>query len=76
MPSVSAIQSAATLALREAIALYGEIGLQVAVIHRGALVVDAVAGVADQAPGRPVEQDTLFLVFSTSKGVTATVVHR
>ena len=76
MPSDSAIQSAATLALREAIALYGEIGLQVAVIHRGALVVDAVAGFADQATGRPVEQDTLFLVFSNSKGVTATVVHR
>ncbi|MSQ43202.1 MAG: class A beta-lactamase-related serine hydrolase [Chloroflexi bacterium] len=76
MPIVSAIQSASTLALQEAIAQFGEIGLQVAVIHRGALVVDAVAGIADLITGRPVDHDTLFLVFSNSKGVTATVVHR
>ena len=76
VPIVSAIQSAATRALQEAIAQFGEIGLQVAAIHRGVLVVDAVAGIADRTTGSPVDHDTLFLVFSNSKGVTATVVHR
>jgi CubicO group peptidase (beta-lactamase class C family) len=52
-----------------------ERGLQVAVYHRGELVVDTVAGVADPATGRPVTSDTLFFSYSIGKGVAATVVH-
>jgi len=52
-----------------------ERGLQVAVYRHGELVVDAVAGVADPATGRPVTSDTPFFSFSIGKGVAATVLH-
>lgn len=51
-------------------------GLQVAVYQEGELVVDAWSGVADPATGEPVRGDTLFPVFSTSKGMAATLAHR
>jgi CubicO group peptidase (beta-lactamase class C family) len=49
-----------------------EIGLQVAAYLDEKLVVDAWAGVANEADGTLVDGDTLFMVSSTSKGVTAT----
>ena len=52
-----------------------ERGLQVAVYSRGEQMVDAVAGVADPATGRPVGSGTPFYAYSTGKGVTSTVVH-
>ena len=52
-----------------------EIGLQVAAYHRGALIADAWSGVADVRSGRRVDPETLFVVFSVSKAVTATVIH-
>jgi CubicO group peptidase (beta-lactamase class C family) len=52
-----------------------ERGLQVAVYRQGDLVVDAVAGVADPATGRPVTSGTPFYSYSVGKGVTATVAH-
>src|SRR5207249_6559853 len=52
-----------------------ERGLQVAVYRNGNLVVDAVAGIADPATGRPVTSDTPFFSFSIGKGVASTVVH-
>lgn len=52
-----------------------ERGVQVAAYLDGALVVDAWAGVADVAGGHPVAGNTLFNVFSATKGVTATVIH-
>jgi CubicO group peptidase (beta-lactamase class C family) len=52
-----------------------ERGLQVAVYRHGEPVVDAVAGVADPATGRPVTSDTPFYAYSTGKGATATVAH-
>jgi CubicO group peptidase (beta-lactamase class C family) len=52
-----------------------ERGLQVAVYRQGHQVVDAVAGVADPTPERPVAPDTPFFSFSIGKGVAATVVH-
>jgi CubicO group peptidase (beta-lactamase class C family) len=51
-------------------------GVQVAAYHHGKLVVDAWAGEADPATGRMVDGETLFPVFSTSKGLAATAVHR
>jgi CubicO group peptidase (beta-lactamase class C family) len=52
-----------------------EIGLQVAAYLDGKLVVDAWAGLADEAKKTPVNGDTLFMLSSTTKGVTATCMH-
>jgi CubicO group peptidase (beta-lactamase class C family) len=52
-----------------------EIGLQVAAYVDGKLVIDAWAGMADPAAGKPVDGDTLFMLSSTTKGVTATCMH-
>jgi CubicO group peptidase (beta-lactamase class C family) len=49
-----------------------EVGLQVAAYLDGKLVIDTWAGVADEATRRPVDGDTLFMLSSTTKGVTAT----
>ncbi|MEI8341921.1 MAG: serine hydrolase domain-containing protein [Verrucomicrobiota bacterium] len=52
-----------------------ERGLQVAAYVDGVLVVNAWAGVADFHTGLPVDESTLFPVFSTTKGMVATVIH-
>lgn len=52
-----------------------ERGLQVAAYLDGELVIDARAGLADASTGRPVAGETLFCVFSCTKGITATVIH-
>jgi hypothetical protein len=52
-----------------------EVGLQVAAYVNGDLVVDAWAGVADEATGRLVDGDTLFTSWSTGKGFVATCLH-
>jgi CubicO group peptidase (beta-lactamase class C family) len=49
----------------------GELGAAFALYAGGRLQVDVWGGVADRASGRPWEQDTLQLVFSTTKGATA-----
>jgi len=54
----------------------GEVGAALCVRHRGRPVVDLWGGLADRETGRPWERDTLCLVFSATKGVTAIVVHR
>ncbi|MCX7621469.1 MAG: beta-lactamase family protein [Acidimicrobiales bacterium] len=48
-----------------------ETGAAVAVFYRGQKVVDLWGGLADRRTGRPYTEDTLQLVFSTTKGVTA-----
>jgi CubicO group peptidase (beta-lactamase class C family) len=48
-----------------------EVGAAVAVWQGGRAVVDLWAGQADRRTGRPYDEDTLQLVFSTTKGVTA-----
>jgi CubicO group peptidase (beta-lactamase class C family) len=52
-----------------------EIGLQVAAYLNGKLVVDAWAGLADDAKKTQVNGDTMFMLSSTTKGVTATCMH-
>jgi CubicO group peptidase (beta-lactamase class C family) len=52
-----------------------EIGLQVAAYLNGKLVVDAWAGMADPAGKKPVNGDSLFMLSSTTKGITATCMH-
>ena len=48
-----------------------EVGAAVSVYHRGEKVVDLWGGEADRRTHRPYAEDTLQLVFSTTKGVTA-----
>jgi len=48
-----------------------EVGSAVSVFRHGEPVVDLWAGVADRSTGRPYTSDTLQLVFSASKGITA-----
>jgi CubicO group peptidase (beta-lactamase class C family) len=52
-----------------------EIGLQVAAYRNGKLVVDAWAGLADLARNTKVDGDTIFMLSSTTKGVTSTCMH-
>ncbi len=61
--------------LNQAVAEDLERGLQVAVYHRGALVANCVAGTMDAAGVMRVDETTLFPVFSTTKGMTATLLH-
>src|SRR5262245_10912571 len=51
-----------------------EVGSAVAVYHRGQMVVDLWAGSFDILGSRPYDEDTLQLVFSTTKGITAIAV--
>jgi CubicO group peptidase (beta-lactamase class C family) len=62
--------------LDEMITSGAERGVQAAVYQDGKLIVDAWAGVADSRTGRAVDGETLFPVFSISKGITATMVHQ
>ncbi|MEU8005256.1 serine hydrolase domain-containing protein [Catellatospora sp. NPDC049111] len=52
-----------------------ETGVQVAAYLHGEPIVDAVAGLADPATGRPVTPGTPFFSFSTGKALTSTAVH-
>lgn len=51
-------------------------GIQVAAYRNGELIADAWAGVADPFTEEPVKAETLFPVFSVTKGISATVIHR
>ena len=48
-----------------------EVGAAFAAFHRGRKVVDLWGGLADARTERPWEEDTLVLVYSTTKGATA-----
>ncbi len=52
-----------------------ETGVQVAVYRDGVLIVDAVAGMADPATGRPLTSGTPVFSFSIGKNVAATLAH-
>lgn len=54
---------------------YEDVGAAFALYVRGEKVVDIWGGVANEAIGRPWQEDTLQLVFSTTKGVTAICAH-
>lgn len=53
-----------------------ERGVQAAVYLHGELVASAWAGTAGAKTGRPVTESTLFPVFSSTKGIAGTIVHR
>lgn len=52
-----------------------ELGLQVAAYFDGRQVLDVWSGRTDPTSDTAVDGDTLFTVFSSTKGVTATVIH-
>jgi CubicO group peptidase (beta-lactamase class C family) len=52
-----------------------EVGAAFAAYHRGHLVADLWGGVADVATERPWVQDTMVIVYSSTKGATATCAH-
>ena len=54
---------------------HGDVGAAVCVYHDGAAAVDLWAGWANREEGRPWLEETLALVFSSTKGVTAACVH-
>ncbi|MHB9858581.1 serine hydrolase domain-containing protein [Streptomyces sp. YIM S03343] len=54
---------------------HGDIGAAVCVYQHGRPVVDLWGGVADPETGRPWARDTLQLVYSATKGATATAAH-
>jgi CubicO group peptidase (beta-lactamase class C family) len=58
-------------AAREGIRTFGELGLQVSAVVDGQPIVDVAAGWADIARQRPVDSDSLFPLFSATKGVVA-----
>src|SRR6266511_4100731 len=62
-------------AIDELVGSGAERGMQVAVYRHGEQVVDAVAGAADPATGRPVTSDTPFYCYSVGKGATSTIAH-
>src|SRR5215831_10219601 len=50
---------------------HGEVGAAFSLVHDGRTVVDLWGGIADVATGAPYTEDSLQLVFSTTKGATA-----
>lgn len=53
-----------------------EVGAAFSAYHKGEKVVDLWGGIADPTTGRPWTEDTLVLVFSTTKGITAMCANR
>jgi CubicO group peptidase (beta-lactamase class C family) len=53
-----------------------EVGASFSAYHRGHKVADLWGGIADQDTGAPWQEDTLMLVFSTTKGATAVCANR
>lgn len=51
-----------------------DVGAAVSLFHRGQCVIDLVGGYFDNESTKPYDHDTLQLVFSTTKGVTAIAV--
>lgn len=58
-------------ALASNFAKNGEVGAACCIYHRGAVVADLWAGDADREAGLAWQEDTLGIVFSATKGVTA-----
>jgi len=55
---------------------HGDVGAACAVYHRGRCVVDLWGGLADADSGRPWKRDTIVVVFSVAKGLTAACINR
>ena len=69
------IQTRVQAILDRAVSEGKERGVQFAAYLNGKPAVDAWSGIANAADGSKVDGSTLFPVFSTTKGIAATVVH-
>lgn len=69
------LQQKVQTVLDELVDTGAETGLQVAVHHRGDLVVDAVAGIADAGTGRTMTPETPVFSFSSGKVMTSLLAH-
>jgi CubicO group peptidase (beta-lactamase class C family) len=69
------VQTLVQDAIDELVGSGAERGVQVAVYQHGEQIVDAVAGVADPATGRPLTPATPVYTYSMGKGMTATLAH-
>lgn len=54
---------------------HGDVGAACCVYVRGQLVVDLWAGFADLSGGKPWDEETVQIVFSATKGITAICAH-
>ncbi|MES2307377.1 MAG: serine hydrolase domain-containing protein [Verrucomicrobiota bacterium] len=61
--------------LEELVLQNKERGIQFVAYHQGKVLVDAYAGICNPQTGKKVESSTLFPVFSTTKGMAATLIH-
>ncbi|NEC92367.1 serine hydrolase domain-containing protein [Streptomyces sp. SID12501] len=79
MTTINGVVAAGFEPVREAFAAnfarHGDIGAAVCVYQDGRPVVDLWGGTADPDTGRPWTRDTLQLVYSATKGATATAAH-
>ncbi len=73
--SAADAQARAQALIDHRVASGDEVGVQVAVVEHGRVVVDAVSGAADPDRGRAVAPGTLFFAASTAKGVASAVAH-
>jgi CubicO group peptidase (beta-lactamase class C family) len=73
--SVGDVQARVQAAIDRMVRGGAEVGLQVAVVRHGRVVVDAVSGTRDAGRESPVAPDTLFYAASTAKGVASAVAH-
>ncbi|XP_074574391.1 uncharacterized protein LOC141830842 [Curcuma longa] len=74
----SPIQSNVEAKLRQFLIELGNekiLGIQVCAYKDGKVIIDTAAGVLGRYDPRPVQPDTLFPVFSVTKGITAGMVH-
>ncbi len=69
------LQRAVQALLDELVESGEEVGLQAAVYVEGQLAADCVAGWRSRERETPVSEDTLFTVYSCTKGVVASAVH-
>ena len=54
---------------------HGDVGAAFSLYHHGKKVVDLWGGVVDEESGRPWAEDSIALVFSSTKGATAICAH-
>lgn len=75
MSSLGSVNDKVRSLLEKQIADGRQIGVQVCAYKDGKIVVDTWAGKMGPDDPRPVQGDSLFCSFSTTKGVTATAIH-
>jgi CubicO group peptidase (beta-lactamase class C family) len=73
--SAADVQARVQAMIDHRVASGDEVGVQVAVVEHGQVVVDAVSGSADPSQSEAVGSDTLFWAASTAKGVASAVAH-